>query len=190
MRTARRRACSIGCLHKKHQVLAFSMVRWAQSIWGRFIAWFNGLELSENAILLSFAVAIGVLSALGVVAFYRGIDLAYIAFYRWPDRVMTRVGVLAYRPVVTGAGLALAWWIMLRLARGTDGMNVPDIQLAIIRRGGEVPARPAIARTIASAVTIGCGGSAGSEGPVVVLGAAIGSWLGRTFRFSPERMKV
>jgi CIC family chloride channel protein len=166
------------------------MVRWAQSIWGRFIAWFNSLELSENAILLSFAVAIGVLSALGVVAFYRGIDLAYIAFYRWPDRVMTRVGVLAYRPVVTGAGLALAWWIMRRLARGTDGMNVPDIQLAIIRRGGEVPARPAIARTIASAVTIGCGGSAGSEGPVVVLGAAIGSWLGRTFRFSPERMKV
>jgi CIC family chloride channel protein len=158
--------------------------------WGRFVEWFNGRELSENAILLGFAVAIGVLSALGVIAFYRSIDLAYTVFYRWPGSVMTRVGTLAYRSVVTGAGVALAWWIMHRLARGTDGMNVPDIQLAIVRRGGHVPGRPALARTVASAVTIGSGGSAGSEGPVVVLAAAIGSWLARAFRFSPERMKV
>jgi chloride channel protein, CIC family len=159
-------------------------------MWSRFVAWFNGLELSENAILLGFAVAIGVLSALGVIAFYRSIDLAYWAFYTWPDKVMTRVGQLAYRPAVTGAGMALAWWMMRRLGRGNDGMNVPDIQLAIVRRGGNVPARPALARTAASAVTIGSGGSAGSEGPVVVLGAAIGSWLGRAFRFSPGRMTV
>jgi CIC family chloride channel protein len=158
------------------------MIRWA-----RFVDWFNGRAFSENAILLGFAVAIGALSALGVIAFYGAIDLAYAAFYRWPDRVMTRVGVLAYRPAVTGAGMALAWWIMRRLGRGHDGMNVPDIKLAIVRRGGDVPAGPALARTAASAVTIGCGGSAGAEGPVVVLAAAIGSWLGRVFRFSPER---
>ena len=36
---------------------------------------------------------------------------------------------------------------------------------------------------LASAVTIGGGGSAGSEGPVAVLGSAVGSALGRTFRF-------
>jgi chloride channel protein, CIC family len=159
-------------------------------MWSRFIAWFNSRELSENAILLGFAVAIGILSALGVIAFYRSIDLAYWAFYTWPDKVMTRVGTLVYRPAITGAGMALAWWIMRRLGKGNDGMNVPDIQLAVVRRGGNVPARPALARTLASAVTIGSGGSAGSEGPVVVLGAAIGSWLGRTFRFSPDRMTV
>src|ERR1700722_18101361 len=145
------------------------MARWARSIWNRFIEWFSDRELSENAILLVFAVAIGVLSALGVVAFYRGIDLAYAVFYRWPEGVMTRVGVLAYRPAVTGAGTGVAWGIMRRMARGTDGMNVPDIQLAIVRRGGYVPARPAVARTIASAVTIGCGGSAGRGGPGVVV---------------------
>lgn len=158
--------------------------------WNAFVDWFNRRALSENAILLGFAVAIGVLSALGVVAFYRGIDLAYTVFYRWPDAAMTRVGVLAYRPIVTGAGLAGAWWIMRRLWRGHDGMNVPDVQLAVVRRGGDVPGRPALARTLASAVTIGCGGSAGSEGPTVVLAAAIGSWLGRTFRFSPQRVVV
>lgn len=158
--------------------------------WGDFTAWFNGRTLSENAVLLSFAVATGVLSALGVIAFYKAIDLAYHVFYRWPGTYLPRVTFLAYRPVITAAGIALAWWIMRRLGRGHDGMNVPDVQLSVVRRGGDIPSRPALARTAASAVTIGCGGSAGSEGPVVVLGAAIGSWLGRTFRFAPQRVIV
>ena len=37
---------------------------------------------------------------------------------------------------------------------------------------------------------MGAGGAAGSEGPVAVLGSAIGSWLGYAFRFDPARTKV
>lgn len=156
--------------------------------WNAFTDWFNSREFSENAVLLGFATAIGVLTALGVIAFYRTIDLAYAVFYRWPGAALPPVAGQAYRPVVTGAGLALAWWVMRRLGRGDDGSNVPDVQLAVVRRGGSVPTRPALARTLASAITIGSGGSAGSEGPVVVLGAAIGSVLGRAFRFTPQRV--
>jgi CIC family chloride channel protein len=160
---------------------------WLAAGWDAFVRWFAARRLSENAILLSFAVAIGVLTALGVVAFYASIDLAYDLFFKWPLNVLPRLGLLAYRPLLTGAGIALAWWCMRRFGRGHDGMNVPDVQLAVVRRGGDVAARPALARTLASALTIGSGGSAGSEGPTVVLGAAIGSGLARAFRFSPER---
>ncbi len=138
--------------------------------WNAFTDWFNRREYSENAVLLGFATAIGVLTALGVIAFYRTIDLAYAVFYRWPAPWLPPAVGLLYRPVVTGAGFALAWWVMRRFARGNDGLNVPDVQLAVVRRGGSIPARPAVARTVASAITIGSGGSAGSEGPVVVLG--------------------
>ncbi len=158
--------------------------------WARFVRWFNRRGLSENAILLGFAVAIGVLTALGVVLFYRAIDLAFAAFFRWSAVALPQTARLAYRPIITGASIALAWLVMRRLAGGHDGMNVPDVQLAVVRRGGNVPVRPALARTLASAITIGGGGSAGSEGPVVVLGAAIGSWLGRAFRFTPERVSL
>lgn len=158
--------------------------------WLAFTDWFNGLALSENSVLLSFAVAIGLLSALGVAAFYGAIDLAFAAFYRAPASVVPRLGFLAYRPVVTAFGLAIAWWIMKRVGQEHDGMNVPDVQLAVVKRGGDLPTRPALARTVASAVTIGGGGSAGTEGPVVVFSAWIGSWLGRTFRFAPSRVKV
>ena len=156
----------------------------------RFVHWFNERELSEHTILLGFAVIIGVLSALGVVAFYRAIDLSYLAFYRSTAGILTRIGALLYRPLITGAGLFVAWWIMRRLGQGHDGVNVPDVQIAVVKRGGVVPGRIAAARTVASAVTIGSGASAGSEGPVVVLGAAIGSALGRAFQFTADRVRV
>jgi CIC family chloride channel protein len=158
--------------------------------WASFVRWFNRRGLSENAILLGFAVVIGVLTALGVVVFYRAIDLAFAGFFRWSALALPQPARLAYRPIITGASIALAWLVMRRLAGGHDGMNVPDVQLAVVRRGGDVPVRPALARTLASAITIGGGGSAGSEGPVVVLGATIGSWLGRAFRFTPERVSL
>jgi CIC family chloride channel protein len=67
---------------------------------------------------------------------------------------------------------------------------VPDVQRAVAREGGRLPMRPTLARTAASAVTLGSGGAAGSEGPVAVLGAALASFLGRAFRFDPARTKV
>ncbi|OYV66839.1 MAG: hypothetical protein B7Z72_10630, partial [Gemmatimonadetes bacterium 21-71-4] len=161
-----------------------------QGGWDEFVAWFNAREFSENSVLLGFAVAVGILAALGVVGFYEGIDLAYNVFYRWPARYVSPVTVQTYRPAITALGFAGAWWIMHRIGHDHDGMNVPDVQLAVVRRGGYIASRPALARTAASAVTLGSGGSAGSEGPVVVLGAAIASWLGRRFRFEPRRVTV
>ena len=161
-----------------------------ENSWTRITAWFNGKALSENAVLLIFAVVTGLLSALGVVGFYKSIDLAYWVFYRLPTAEFPRFALFTYRPVVTAAGFAVAWWVMRHIGRGHEGMNVPDVQLAVVRRGGDIEPRPALARTAASAITIGAGGSAGNEGPVVVLGAMIGSWLGRTFRFAPSRVVV
>jgi CIC family chloride channel protein len=160
------------------------------SRWQRFVGWFNALELSENAILIAFSLAIGVFSALGVAAFYKSIDLAFALFYRLPIELWPAGAQYAYRPVVTAAGIATAYWFMRYVGRGHDGMNVPDVQLAVVRRGGIIKLRPALARTAASAITIGAGGSAGSEGPVVVFGSAIGSLVGRTFGFSAERLRV
>jgi chloride channel protein, CIC family len=158
--------------------------------WERLVEWFNARELSENAILLAFAVVIGAGSALGVVGFYKLIDLAFEIFFRLPSERITRADLLAYRPILTGLGFLAAWWIMQRIGRGHEGLNVPDVQLAVARRNGLIPPRPALARTAASAVTLGSGGSAGSEGPVAVLGSTIGSVLGSAFRFDPSRIKV
>jgi CIC family chloride channel protein len=168
----------------------YGPVNAAQGAWDDVVDWFNGLELSENSILLGFAVVIGLAGAFGVIGFYKLIDLAHEAFFTWPESVLPALGRLAYRPILTGAGAVAAFWTMQRFARGHDGLNVPDVQLAVVRHEGYLPTRPAMARTAASAITIGSGGSAGSEGPVAVFGAWIASRLGRTFRFSGNRTGI
>ncbi|HWA57476.1 MAG TPA: chloride channel protein [Gemmatimonadales bacterium] len=165
-------------------------VNTAQGAWADLVDWFNGLELSEHSILLGFAAVIGLASAGGVVLFYKLIDLAHRAFFAWPESLLPQLGLLAYRPVITAAGAVAAWAVMRRFGQGHDGLNVPDVQRAVVRRGGQLPTIPALARTAASAITIGSGGSAGSEGPVAVFGALIGSRLGSAFRFTGSRTGI
>lgn len=176
---------------------SFRWDRWGRRVrartrhgWGALLDRFEQLDLSENAILLLFAVVIGVAAALGVVAFYRAIDLAYLVLFEVPGRFLSGIDLLAWRPVITALALVVAWAIMQRIGRGLDGQNVPDVQLAVARRGGVIETRPALARTAASAVTLGGGGSAGSEGPVAVLGATVGSFLGQLFRFGAGRVRI
>jgi CIC family chloride channel protein len=94
---------------------------------------------------------------------------------------------VAYRPFLTALGLWVAWAMVRRIP---DGQNVASLKLAVAKRGGIVHLRPSVIRTVASAVTLGSGGSAGSEGPTAVIGSAIGSAIGRALRFQPRRLKV
>lgn len=168
----------------------YGPVNAAQGVWDDAVDWFNSLALSENSVLLGFAVVIGLAAALGVIGFYKLIDLAHTAFLTWPGTFLPQLGQVAYRPLLTGVGAVSAWWVMNRFARGNTGLTVPDVQLSVVRRGGRIETRPALARTAASAITIGSGGSAGSEGPIAVLGATVGSRLGRAFRFSGSRTGI
>lgn len=151
----------------------------------------HAMGLSENTVLLGFGLAVGCLSALGVLGFYSLMDGAYALFFASSIPGLPGARPALARPAITGLAMLGAWWVMSRLARGhEDGLNIPEVQLAVARRGGHLPGRPALARAAASALTIGGGGSAGAEGPSAVLGSAAGSVLGRAFRFGPSRTRV
>ncbi len=170
--------------------LFFVPGRIASGAWDRFVVWFNALDLSENAVLLGFAVVVGFAGAFGVIGFYKLIDLSYAVFFSWPSTWLPAFGPWVTRPVITGAAMLVAWWIMRRFAPGEEGLNVADVQRRVVRAGGYVPARAALARTGAAAATLGGGASAGSEGPVAVLGAAAGSMLSRAFHFGADRTRL
>lgn len=161
-----------------------------KSGWAHLLTRFHALELSESAILLTFAVAIGLLGAAGVVGFYRLIDAAYEIFFGWTGTVLGPGVRAVYRPMITAIGFTGAWALVRRLKAERGAENVAAIQHAVARRHGDIRARPAAVRSIAAAVTMGAGGSVGSEGPVAVLGATVGSVLGRAFRFDSSRVKV
>jgi CIC family chloride channel protein len=157
--------------------------------WTKVVGWLEQRNWDEGALLMVFALAIGAAAALGVVAFYRLIDLAYALLVVQIGGQLDPAVRVFYHPVVTMAALWIAWTIV-RWARLPDGQTVPDVQLAIAKRGGVVPFRPVLARTLAAVVTLAGGGSAGSEGPTAVLGSSIGSAVGRSLRFQPRRLKI
>ncbi|GAB2744852.1 chloride channel protein [Streptomyces bullii] len=62
--------------------------------------------------------------------------------------------------------------------------------LAVAQRGGRISPKAAVVKTLASALTIGSGGSVGREGPIVQIGSALGSTLGRVTKVTEDRMKL
>jgi CIC family chloride channel protein len=171
------------------ELLLFLMPPTLARRWNALLHHLHDRDWDQGGTLLVAGAVIGLASGLGVVAFYGLIDASYLLLGVWPERHVPWAGQAILRVVSTSLGLWLAWFIVRR-ARVPEGQNVPEVQLAVAKRGGVIRARPVAARTLASAVTLGSGGSVGSEGPVAVLGATVGSRLGRALRFQPRHLKI
>ncbi len=78
---------------------------------------------------------------------------------------------------------------ILRNKPEAHGHGVPEVVKAV-EREGRLPARDGLLKLWASAITIGTGGSAGREGPIVYGGAAFGSSVGRTLGFSRRELAI
>ncbi|MGD8306212.1 MAG: chloride channel protein [Ignavibacteria bacterium] len=70
------------------------------------------------------------------------------------------------------------------------GHGVPEVMQAILMKSGVIRARVAFIKTIASAVTIGTGGSVGREGPIIQIGSSLGSMVGQFFRVPKSKLKT
>ncbi|MBA9049159.1 fumarate reductase subunit D [Streptomyces phaeogriseichromatogenes] len=77
-----------------------------------------------------------------------------------------------------------------RFAKEARGHGVPEVMLAVAQRGGRISPKVAVVKTLASALTIGSGGSVGREGPIVQIGSALGSTLGRLTGAAEGRMRL
>ncbi|MEA2014817.1 MAG: chloride channel protein [Thermodesulfobacteriota bacterium] len=61
---------------------------------------------------------------------------------------------------------------------------------AVALKGGIIRKRVVLIKSLASAICIGTGGSAGREGPIVQIGSAIGSSFGQIMKVSADRMRT
>ncbi|HPE63016.1 MAG TPA: chloride channel protein [Methanothrix sp.] len=76
------------------------------------------------------------------------------------------------------------------LAPEARGDGIPIVMEALQRRGGQIRKRVGFIIICASAVTVGSGGSAGREGPIVQIGASFGSLIGQAARLGPREMRL
>ncbi|GAA4240298.1 chloride channel protein [Actinomadura meridiana] len=80
--------------------------------------------------------------------------------------------------------------LVQRFAPEARGHGVPEVMVAVAQRGGRIGGQVAVIKSLASALTIGAGGSVGREGPIVQIGAALGSTLGRMARVAENRLRI
>lgn len=81
--------------------------------------------------------------------------------------------------VLPATGAALSSLFLKKIVKEDAGHGVPEVIYSVSRHGGLLRLRSSFSRLISSWLTIGSGGSAGPEAPVVMSGAAIGSNIAR-----------
>jgi len=81
--------------------------------------------------------------------------------------------------LVIPIGIWLAWAMAARFAPEASGHGVPQILASLTLHGGRIAPRIPVLKTLATALTIGVGGSAGREGSIAQIGSGIGSFIGK-----------
>jgi chloride channel protein, CIC family len=137
-------------------------------------------------------VLIGLVTGLGAVLFRAMIAAVHNFFFLgrlsalYDANVYTPaspwgIGIIAV-PVI---GAVVVTFLVTKYAPETRGHGVPEVMDAIFYHEGRI--RPAVAaiKSLASAFSIGTGASVGREGPIIQIGASIGSTVGHLIRMQP-----
>ena len=159
---------------------------------------------SDLGRFLFLCVAVGVIAGLGAIGFFwllevsRHFFLDFLAGYRpmgpggeapllTPTATPLRLWVLFLVPALGGllSGCIVYWLAPEAAGHGTDAA----IEAYHFRQGA-VRARVPFVKAIASAITIGSGGSGGREGPIAQIGAGFGSVLAKGLKLSPNERRT
>ncbi len=141
---------------------------------------------SETAVLVSFAVIVGLGTGLGTVFFIKMIAFFNQLFFGTLENfsLVTSPWVILL-PMIGGLPVG---FIVEYIAKEAKGHGVPEVLTAIATRSGRIRPVVVVAKALGSAITIGSGGSVGREGPIVQIGAALGSVIGQFFKLSERRV--
>jgi CIC family chloride channel protein len=93
-------------------------------------------------------------------------------------------------PAVTTLGGLISGFLVYRFAPEAEGHGTDTAVNAFHRQKGLIRARVAPIKMIASAITIGSGGSAGREGPIALITAAIGSYYARVAHRTEQQRRL
>ena len=110
-------------------------------------------------------------------------DLPGILFFGFP---LSR-WMMLWIPALGGL---LAGLIVFRFAPETEGHGTDAMVDSFHRKKGIVRKRVPIVKTIASAITIGSGGSAGKEGPIAQIGSGFASFLASLLKMDERDRRI
>ncbi len=160
----------------------------------RALAW---LRAGRGGMFL-LALVVGAGAGLGAVAFRY-----LIYFFTWLATGHSEFGQAGYVGSSRLPWLGLGFFVVIpviggllygpliyRWAREARGHGVPEVMIAVADNGGRIRWQVSVVKALASALTIGSGGSVGREGPIVQIGSALASSIGQWVRMPESRLRI
>jgi len=147
------------------------------------------LDRSSNIISILIALLVGLGTGVGAIIFRYLINFVEFVGYTWIPSVFPSLGNMRV-VVVPAIGGLIVGLLIYNFAQEAKGHGVPEVMEAVALRGGKIRPVVALVKSLASAVSIGTGGSVGREGPIVQIGSSIGSTLGQRLRLSEDKIRI
>jgi chloride channel protein, CIC family len=138
------------------------------------------------------AVGVGLITGFGAVGFRALIGLFHnIAFlgtlsFTYDASLFTPPSPWgAFVILVPVIGGMIVTFLITNFAPEARGHGVPEVMDAIYYNKGLIRPVVALIKSLASALSIGTGAAVGREGPIIQIGAALGSTFGQVIRMAP-----
>ncbi|MDR0540758.1 MAG: chloride channel protein [Dysgonamonadaceae bacterium] len=143
-------------------------------------------NIREKHFILILSLMIGIITAFAAILLKTSIHIIKHLLTEKIDIANANWVYLVY-PVI---GILLSGLFVKYLVKDDIGHGVTKILYAISQRKSRIKPHNTWSSMVASAITIGFGGSVGAEAPMVLTGSAIGSNLGRLFKMEQKTLML
>ena len=167
----------------------------------------EALDLKTSGKWVGLSLLTGVSAGLAAAAFLwltnLIVEFGPLAFAGWVPSDAKGELAVAGATAAAGAVIHPAWIVVVMTAGGlasgvlvhlvsaeAEGAGTDAAIFAFHYRRGKVSGRIAPLKLVASALTLGTGGSAGREGPIAQIGASLGSWFAQRLHVSSRDRRI
>lgn len=164
----------------------------------------NRKRIRPQARLLGLSLVVGIISGIGAVVFFTACQVVFhyaldVAAGYHPTTPGGEPPILAdsaraFSPwmllIMPTIGGLISGWIVYSLAPEAEGHGTDAAIAAYHYHQGAIRGRVPLVKLVASAITLGFGGSGGREGPIAQIGAGFGSFLGGFLRLRAAERRV
>lgn len=144
------------------------------------------IQRGGSGAFVGASVVLGILVGMGAAALVLTIE----GFVELVDYVQRQAGTRLTIVAAIVVGMVLTWVVDRVLGPGVAGGGVGEVMTAQSLNAGFLPSRLIPGKVIATGLSLGTGGSGGREGPIVLIGAAIGSAFARYSRFGQDEIQA
>jgi chloride channel protein, CIC family len=165
------------------------------------------IDVKTSGKWIVLSVLVGVVAGVGAILFhYAGQLVVHFSLVQWAGyapreaqgehSLFEHAGPLTadFAPwmivVVMTVGGLLSGWLVYTFAPDAGGHGTDAAIDAFHNKRGYIRARIPLIKTLASAITIGTGGSAGREGPIAQIGAGTGAALATALKLSARDRRI